>query len=244
MLRDLDPEALVNLKKEIDMKFTLIRSLINRWYSGFLVLAVAASGFFSPATSYAVTSGSGVWDFMIFGNYDLVSPDTGNVFKSSTMNSYLSSLGKPVSWAGTMQNGYGAGIGTAYWFNDVLAFRLEVQGNFFQMQKTSLSPGAAESAPITGGLELKLYGNADYYLYGAVDAGVAYELSLPNNSSPTLSGKGSTNAWSSYGDVGIGVNLDYVFIEAKFAYLPNFIPEVPSATNALWYIPVTVGFNF
>ena len=213
--------------------------------SAFLLTAtLIMAGVLFPARSWAVTSAPGVWDLMIFGNYNLVSPNTGNMFQSSTINSYLSSQGKPTSWPGNMQNGYGAGIGTAYWFNDVLAFRMEVQGNFFQMQKSGNVTGSMESAPITGGFELKLYGNTDYYLYGAVDAGAAYQLSLPNNTSPTLSGKGSTSAWSSYGDVGVGLNLDYVFVEAKFAYLPNFTPNAQSATNALWYVPVTAGFNF
>jgi hypothetical protein len=171
---------------------------------------------------------------MIFGNYDLVSPNTGNVY---------SGAGQPsLTFANTLQNGYGAGIGTAYWFNDVLAFRVMAQGNFYQLK--SPVTGSMESAPLTGGFEAKLYGGPDYYLYAAVDAGAAYQLDLPNNTSPTLSGKGSTNAWSAYGDVGLGVNFDWVFVEVKLAYLPDSIPHAQSSQNALWYIPVTAGFNF
>ena len=213
-----------------------LHRVLAGWKAGLLALALLVAGLLSPAKSYAVTSGPGVWDLMIFGNYDLVSPNTGSVF-----NSLPAGFTSP-TWANTMQNGYGAGIGTAYWFNDVIAFRVMAQGNFYQLK--SPAPGSMESAPLTGGFEAKLYGGPDYYLYAAVDAGAAYELSLPNNTSPTLSGKGSTNAWSAYGDVGLGVNIDWVFVEVKLAYLPDAIAHASSSQNALWYIPVTAGFNF
>lgn len=223
--------------KEIAMKnrSTLLR-VPARWKAGLLALALLVAGLAAPAKSYAVTSGPGVWDLMIFGNYDLVSPNTGNAYSSIP-----APLTSP-TWANTMQNGYGAGIGTAYWFNDVLALRVMAQGNFYQLK--SPATGSMESAPLTGGLEAKLYGGPDYYLYAVVDAGAAYELDLPNNTSPTLSGKGSTSAWSAYGDVGLGVNIDWVFVEVKLAYLPDSIPHSTSSQNALWYIPVTAGFNF
>ena len=201
--------------------------------SAFLLTAtLILAGALFPARSWAVTSAPGVWDLMVFGNYDMVSPNTGNVLSTSSAT----------NWNNVLDNGYGAGLGVAYWFNDTIAFRFEVQGNFFSGAGTEKGT-ALESAPITGGFEAKLYGDTDYYLYALVDAGAAYELSLPNTSSPAMSATGQTNAWSSYGDVGLGLNLDYVFVEAKFAYLMDFLPKT-AGQNALWYIPITAGFNF
>ncbi|MGC8529040.1 MAG: hypothetical protein ACP5OP_02420 [Leptospirillia bacterium] len=198
----------------------------------FLTAALVVVGALFPARSWAITSGPGVWDLMVFGNYDLVSPNTGA----------QNPISSTPTWNNALSNGYGAGLGAAYWFNDTIAFRLEVQGNFFQGAGT-FKTTALESAPITGGFEAKLYGNADYYLYALVDAGAAYELSLPNTNGPALSATGQSNAWSGYGDVGIGMNFDYVFVEAKFAYLMDSLPKVASQ-NGLWYIPITAGFNF
>ena len=197
-----------------------------------LTATLMIAGAIFPARSWAVTSAPGVWDLMVFGNYDMVSPNTGSLYSTTSTP----------TWSNAINNGYGAGIGVAYWFNDTIAFRLEVQGNFFQGQN-SLKTTSMESAPITGGFEAKLYGDTDYYLYAFVDAGAAYELSLPNTTSPALSAAGQSNAWSSYGDAGLGLNLDYVFVEAKFAYLMDFLPKT-TGQNALWYIPVTAGFNF
>ena len=197
-----------------------------------LTAALVIAGALFPVRSWAVTSGPGVWDLMVFGNYDLVSPNTGAEIPNSSTP----------TWNNVLSNGYGAGLGVAYWFNDTIAFRLEVQGNFFQGAGV-IKTTALESAPITGGFEAKLYGNADYYLYALVDAGAAYELSMPNTNGPALSATGQSNAWSGYGDVGIGMNFDYVFVEAKFAYLMDSLPKVGSQ-NGLWYIPITAGFNF
>ena len=198
-----------------------------------LTAALVIAGALFPARSWAVTSGPGVWDLMVFGNYDLVSPNTGSIYSNTSTP----------TWNNTLSNGYGAGLGVAYWFNDTIAFRLEVQGNFFQGAGVAKTL-ALESAPLTGGFEAKLYGSADYYLYALVDAGAAYELSLPNTNGPALSATGQHNAWSGYGDVGLGMNFDYVFVEAKFAYLMDSIPKAASPQNGLWYIPITAGFNF
>lgn len=198
-----------------------------------LTATLLFTGMMLPAKSWAVTSAPGVWDLMVFGNYDMVSPNTGAVMQNSSTP----------TWNNELNNGYGAGLGLAYWFNDTIAFRLMVQGNFSQVSSSVVSKMAYESAPITGGFEAKLYGDTDYYVYALVDAGAAYELGLPNTSSPTLSATGSTNAWSSYGDAGLGLNLDYVFVEVKVAYLMDSMPKT-AGQNALWYIPVTAGFNF
>ncbi|MGC8500069.1 MAG: hypothetical protein ACP5OS_02690 [Leptospirillia bacterium] len=198
-----------------------------------LTATLLFTGMMLPAKSWAVTSAPGVWNLMVFGNYDMVSPNTGAVMQNSSTP----------TWNNELNNGYGAGLGLAYWFNDTIAFRLMVQGNFVQVSSSVASKMAYESAPITGGFEAKLYGDTDYYVYALVDAGAAYELGLPNTTSPTLSATGSTNAWSSYGDVGLGVNLDYVFVEVKIAYLMDSMPKT-AGQNALWYIPVTAGFNF
>ncbi len=206
-----------------------------------LTATLLFTGMMLPAKSWAVTSAPGVWDLMVFGNYDMVSPNNGDVFQNYAS---IPNVTTP-TWKNQLNNGYGAGLGLAYWFNDTIAFRLMAQGNFFQASSSALfKTTASESAPITGGFEAKLYGDTDYYVYALVDAGAAYELSLPNTSSPALSATGSTNAWSSYGDAGLGLNLDYVFVEVKVAYLMDFMPKSASSQNAFWYIPVTAGFNF
>ncbi|EQD38902.1 conserved hypothetical protein, secreted, partial [mine drainage metagenome] len=187
-----------------------------------LTATLLFTGMMLPAKSWAVTSAPGVWDLMVFGNYDMVSPNTGAVMQNSSTP----------TWNNELNNGYGAGLGLAYWFNDTIAFRLMVQGNFSQVSSSVASKMAYESAPITGGFEAKLYGDTDYYVYALVDAGAAYELGLPNTSSPTLSATGSTNAWSSYGDAGLGLNLDYVFVEVKVAYLMDSMPKT-AGQNAL-----------
>ncbi len=210
------------------------------WRKTLLALAVVLASFLAPSRSFAVTSGPGVWDFMIFGNYDVTSLDNGNTFANppSTLTNQ--------PWNKELNNGYGGGVGLAYWFNDVVAFRLEAQTNLFSVP-TSLKTstiGSLQSSPLTGGIEVKLVGDPDYYLYLVVDVGGAYEGQMAGTG---FFGKTDANAWTAYGDAGLGVNIDWVFIEAKVAYLPQAIPQLnPSlgGQSGFWYVPVTAGFNF
>lgn len=215
------------------MNHQALRTTQSRCLKGLLVLAIVAVSFLAPSRSFAVTSGPGIWDFMIFGNYNLVSPDTGEVFKNTSTP----------TWNNALNNGYGGGVGVAYWFNDMIAFRIEAQTDLYTLP-TAQGGGSLQSSPLTGGLEVKLWGNPDYYLYFVIDAGAAYEA---NMSGQSFFGKSTANSWTAYGDAGLGVNIDWIFVEAKIAYMPQAIAHGVSGgngQNALWYVPLTAGFNF
>ncbi len=223
------------------------RSCHNRRFGQFSISVLLAAVLFllAPAApqARAATSGSGVWDFLIFGNYDISTIDTGNISSSQVLNTALSATGQATSFANTFQNGYGAGLAIVYWFNDVLAFRVGAQGNFFEGKSSSLASGnSLQSAPLFGGIEAKLYGDPDYFLYGVIDAGAAYEESV-SGASPTLSNY-LNHGWSAYGDIGLGLNINWLFVEVKFAYMPQFVPNFGYGQNGFYYVPVTVGFNF
>ena len=49
----------------------------GRWGGVFLSAILLAAGLAFPDAGRAASSGPGVWDFMIYGNYDLVSPNSG-----------------------------------------------------------------------------------------------------------------------------------------------------------------------
>jgi len=201
-----------------------------------LAFAVLVISVFEPSFSRAQSSGTGEWNLLLFGNYDSLSPNTGSVF-SSVPASYTSP-----TWNKYLSNGYGGGLGVAYWFTEDVAFRVMAQASEFNAGTSPyLTSGALESAPLTGGVELKLYGEPDYFLYMALDGGVAYENSLLNQG---FFAKSSSHAWSSYADVGLGLNIDWVFVEVKVAYLPDAVPNSPYQQGAFWYVPVTAGFNF
>jgi hypothetical protein len=217
------------------MKMSLHRFASARclaFASVFAALLLLA-GWTAPLKARAASSGPGVWNLLLFGNYDMLSGiDTQGLASGSGNNTFPNNF----------QNGYGAGLSVVYWFNDVVAFRVSAQGNFFQGQNGySYAGNSLESAPLTGGFEVKLYGDPDYFLYGVIDAGAAYEDEV-TGSSITLSNS-LAHSWSAYGDVGLGVNLNWVFLEVKFAYLPQALPQY-SNQNAFYYIPFTAGFNF
>jgi len=201
-----------------------------------LAFAVLVISILAPPNSRAQSSGTGDWNLLLFGNYDFVSPNTGNVFPNLPA-SYTSP-----TWNKYLSDGYGGGVGVAYWFTEDVAFRIMAQASEFNAGTSPfLTSGALESAPLTGGVEIKLYGDPDYFLYLAVDGGVAYENALQSQG---FFAKSMNHAWSSYADAGIGLNIDWVFIEVKVAYLPDAQPNSSFQQGALWYVPVTAGFNF
>ncbi len=194
-------------------------------------------------TARAASSGPGTWNLLLFGNYAPNSIDTENFSSSATYNASLTALGKATTFNDSLQSGYGAGLAVVYWFNDTLAFRVGVQGNISQGKTGGILAGdSIQSAPIFGGLEAKLYGGPDYFLYGVIDGGAAYEETV-TGSSPTLSNY-LNHGWSTYGDVGLGLNLNFLFVEVKLAYMPQTIPDAGFPQNGLYYVPVTAGFNF
>lgn len=217
------------------------RTSIFSWIAATIVLLASLGT--APLTARAASSGPGVTSILLFGNYDLSSVDNADIATSSLTNTTLSALGTATSFANNFQDGYGAGLAIVWWFNDTVAFRVGVQGNFFQGKTAGQFTGnSIQSAPLFGGLEAKLYGDADYFLYGVVDAGAAYEDEV-KGSSPTLSNS-LAHSWTTYGDVGLGLNLNYIFLEVKLAYMPQFVPGYGQSQNGFYYVPVTAGFNF
>ena len=191
-----------------------------------------------PSPGQAASSGPGTWDFLIYGNYDLVSPNSGGAVAN------LPSGGTSTPWNKFFNNnGYGGGVGVAYGFTEVVAVRAMAQTDLFSTP-SSYGGGSTQSSAVTGGLELKLLGDADYYLYAVVDAGGAFEANMPGQS---FYGKTTASSWTTYGDAGLGLNLAWVFVEGKIAYMPQALAGGVSGgygQNALWYVPLTAGFNF
>ncbi len=202
----------------------------------FLLLAVSVITLTAlPAKSWAGVAASGQWNLMVFGNYDLSSLDSSNIPTNSNLSNQ--------TFSDTFKNGYGAGVGFAYWMSDNFAFRVLAQGNMFQGQQTGLLSGdSIKSAPITAGLEVNLLGDPEHFLYAVVDLGAAYQENVTG--AEPFGGTELSHGWSSYGDVGIGVNFAYFFVEAKVAYLPQFIPQFSQGQNGSFYVPVTAGISF
>ncbi|MHB8421407.1 MAG: hypothetical protein ACYC9S_00305 [Leptospirales bacterium] len=229
---------------ETSTKTSPVPSVARRsvfWILAVALLFLSVGG--KPRAAHADSSGTGTWNLLLFGNYDLSSLDTGNIATSSLYNTLQNSLGTATSFANNFKSGYGAGLAIVYWFNDLAAFRVGVQGNIFPGKTAGQFSGdSVQSAPLFGGFEARLLGNQDYYLYGVVDGGAAYEDSV-TGSSPTLSNSIS-HAWTAYADVGLGLNLNLLFVEVKFAYMPQFVPAYGQTQNGFYYVPVTAGFNF
>ncbi|MHB8369116.1 MAG: hypothetical protein ACYDBP_05400 [Leptospirales bacterium] len=200
------------------------------------ILAVVALFLLSITTkSFAQTSGPGAVDVLLFGNYDLTSVNTASLYSNAP-------AGFNSQWNKAFNNGTGGGLGIVVWLSDNLALRVEGQANTFTTPLTSSTNIlGALSMPITGGVEVKLLGNADDFLYLTADVGAAYENDIGSLMSSLTH---ISPAWSAYADAGIGFNLDWIFLEVKVAYLPDTFPNSYYSQNPLWYIPVTAGFNF
>jgi len=200
-----------------------------------LFASIAVFGMISPTKASAAVAANGQLNLMIFGNYDFTALDSSNLPNNPT--------GPNETFAKSFENGYGAGIGFAYWMTDNIAFRMMAQGNMFQGNQSGLLSGdSIKSAPITAGLEFNLLGDPEHFLYAVVDAGGAYQEMVTGASA--FGGTELSHGWSSYGDAGIGINFAYFFVEAKVAYLPEFLPQYSQGQNGSFYVPITAGFSF
>ena len=185
----------------------------------------------SPATkkAFAVDSGSGTWDFLLFGNMDVGASFYGNSINSSNVQS-IQNMKMP---------GYGFGFGTEYWFSDRIAARILLQANVFSDGFSNIKDGPFfGDAPITIGPVFKIIGSQNYFLYLPVDVGYAITAS-----SGSLNGSGSipvNTGGSFYADAGVGVNIRFITLEAKVAWLTN---PGQYGGNSL-YFPLTFGFDF
>lgn len=205
--------------------------------AGILLFSLLLAITLVPGPARAASSGPGIWDFMVYGNYDLVSPDSGAVISNDAAG-----VSSP-AWNKFFNNGYGGGVGVAYWLNDVWAVRAMAQTNLFTTPSTE-GGGSTQSSAFTGGLEAKLLGDPEFFLYAVIDAGGAFEANMPGQA---FFGKTTASSWTTYADAGLGLNLSWVFLEVKAAYLPQTLAGGVSGgygQNPLWYLPLTAGFVF
>ncbi len=224
-----------NLKKKESTMRTHKMSQFIKTVSALFFAGIILFGAIAPTKAFSAVAANGQLNLMIFGNYDFTALDSSNLPINPT--------GPNQSFAKSFENGYGAGVGFAYWMTDNIAFRMMAQGNMFQGNQTGLLPNdSIKSAPITAGLEFNLLGDPEHFLYAVVDAGGAYQELVTGASA--FGGTEISHGWSSYGDAGIGINFAYFFVEAKVAYLPQFAPQYTQGQNGSFYVPVTAGFSF
>ncbi|MHB1606865.1 MAG: hypothetical protein ACYCTV_10840 [Leptospirales bacterium] len=202
---------------------------MSKRFTILFVLTLIAVLFLPVSRSYAADSGAGVWDFLLFGNMDI----------GQSVKAY-STTGPGT--APVTGNGYGLGFGTEVWFSDRIAARLLVQADIFA------SPAGGNSniqkgpffgmIPVTIGPVFKLIGSTNYFVYLPVDLGYAATVSSgpPGGNSTNVS---VVNGGSFYGDVGIGVNIRALTLEAKAAYLAMS----NAYSGGFLFFPISIGFD-
>jgi hypothetical protein len=213
-------------------------------------------GIFGPVDSFGfVNDDTGgapvpwVWDFLLFGTLG-----TGSQFSAGTMgvNSSGTLIYNGPQKAGS--TGYGGGLGPEVWVAPSLAFRLLLQGSVYMngLQTSTSSTGINLKitdkpffgyAALTFGPVFKLWGSANYFLYAPVDLG--YAMTLTSIGSPATVGAPSTlstaTGSSIYADFGIGLNLRFLMLEAKVAWLPT--PNSFGYGADSFFFPLTIGFD-
>lgn len=190
-----------------------------------------------------------VWDFLLFGTLG-----TGSQFSGGTMgvNSSGTLIYNGPQKAGS--TGYGGGLGPEVWVAPSLGFRLLLQGSVYMngLQTSTTTTGVNLKitdkpffgfAALTFGPVFKLWGSANYFLYAPVDLG--YAMTLTSIGSPATVGASSTlsttTGSSIYADVGIGLNLRFLMLEAKVAWLPT--PNSFGYGADSFFFPLTIGFD-
>jgi len=201
------------------------------------IVLAASIGLFVPNAN-AADSGPGVWDFLLFGNLDLGSNFSAGTLGTNSAGTTVYKGASPITSAG-----YGFGFGTEVWFTDNIAARLLLQGNVFANgYNANLKNGPfAGFAAATVGPVFKLFGSTNYFVYAPVDLG--YAITAGSSGNPATIGAASSlsvaQGSSLYGDLGIGVNIRLLTIEAKVAYLP-----APGAFGGnSFFFPISVGFD-
>ena len=190
-----------------------------------------------------------VWDFLLFGTLNEESQ-----FSAGTMG--VNSAGTLVytgpKAAGTP--GYGGGLGPELWIAPDFGIRLLLQGSVYMngLQTSTTSTGVdlkITSKPffaygaLTIGPVFKLFGGQNYFFYLPVDLG--YAMTVTSIGSPATIGATSTlstvTGSSVYADLGIGLNLRFLMLEAKVAWLPT--PNSFGYGSNDFFFPLTVGFD-
>lgn len=207
---------------------------------GSLVLAIvlaASMEFFVPQAK-AADSGPGVWDFLLFGNVDMGSSFSAGILGTNATGTTVYKGASPIT-----SPGYGFGFGTEVWFSDNIAARLLLQGNVFSNGfNANIKNGPFFGyAAATVGPVFKLFGSNDYFVYAPVDLG--YAITAASSGNPATVGASSSltavQGGSFYGDLGIGVNIRLLTIEAKVAYLPT----PGSFGGNSFFFPISIGFD-
>ncbi len=206
--------------------------------SVFLALVLAATFGLSVPNAKAADSGPGVWDFLLFGNLDMGSSFNAGTLGTNGAGTTVYKGSQPIT-----SPGYGFGFGTEVWFTDNIAARLLLQGNVFANGwGTNLKNGPFFGyAAATVGPVLKLFGSTNYFVYAPVDLG--YAITAASSGNPATVGAVSSftavEGGSFYGDLGVGVNIRLLTLEAKVAYLP-----APGAFGgSSFFFPISIGFD-
>ena len=201
------------------------------------LVLLAASVLIAPK-AFAADSGPGVWDFLLFGNLTMGSGFNAGTLGTNDTGTTVYQGNRPIT--GT---GYGLGFGTEVWFTDNVAARLLLQGNAFAdgFDANIKNGPFAGFAAATIGPVFKLFGTTNYFVYAPVDLG--YAITAESAGNPATVGAASSltdvTGGSFYGDVGIGVNIRFLTIEAKVAYLP-----MPGSFGGnSFFFPLSVGFD-
>ena len=210
----------------------------NKLKNAMLVAVMGAVVGFVAPVAYADDSGPGVWDFLLFGNLA-----TGSGFNAGTLGTNATGTTVYKGSSPITGTGYGLGFGTEVWFTDNIAARLLLQGNVFAdgfnaniKNGPFFGFGAATVGPV-----FKLFGTTNYFVYAPVDLGYAITASSAGN--PATVGAASSltdvTGGSFYGDLGIGVNIRFLTIEAKVAYLP----APGSFGGNSFFFSISIGFD-
>lgn len=189
-----------------------------------------------------------VWDFLVFGNFD-----TGSQFEAGTMGT--SGSGLVYTGPGKVgSTGYGGGLGPEVWIRPDFGLRLLLNLGVYAggLQTSSTSTGVnlgISTKPffafgvVTVGPVFKLWGTENYFVYAPVDLG--YGLTVTSMGSPAVVGSpssiSSTTNGSLYADFGVGVNIRFLFLEAKVAWLPT--PNAFGYGANDFFFPLTLGFD-
>ncbi|MGC8529631.1 MAG: hypothetical protein ACP5OP_05460 [Leptospirillia bacterium] len=204
----------------------------------FLALILAVPGIGALSEAYASDSGPGVWDFLLFGNLDMGSRFSAGTLGPNAAGTTVYQGSSPIT-----SPGYGFGFGTEVWFSNNIAARLLLQGNVFANGfNANLKNGPFFGyGAVTVGPVFKLFGSSNYFVYAPVDLG--YAITAASSGNPATVGATSSltavSGGSFYGDLGIGVNLRFLMLEAKVAYLP----APGSFGGNSFFFPITVGFD-
>lgn len=189
-----------------------------------------------------------LWDFLVFGTINLDSGFSGGTMAAGTNGLVYAGPGH------VGQTGYGGGFGPEVWIQPAFAVRVLLQGSVYMNGLNASTTSTGLNLAITNkpffafaaasiGPVFKLFGTQNYFLYAPIDLG--YALTITSIGSPAVVGApsklSSVTGGSIYADTGIGVNLRFLMIELKAAWLPT--PNQFGYGGDDFFFPLTIGFD-